>query len=348
MERGRAPLVRAARRVLLSRHLSGAPRGDHAPPRGLERRRDRSAARRPRAAGRLPHRRRRSILRDWGDPAADGRPRACRRSLPPSARTWPRSGSGPGVGAPRRGKDPSRKGAARSRRCRTAGGVAGAGTAPARERADRPRGRPARPRARGRCRVGRDRRTVRLHGVARERGPGAGSGAASRRGCRRGHPQLAARLQAVAGSPASLRDRHREGAPGGGVPRQWALRGCRARTAGRGIHVQGSRGRYRHGERSLRPGALVAPMPPITWDDFTKVDIRVGRIVEAEDFPKARKPAYKLRIDFGELGVKTSSAQITKYYDKVDLVGKLVLAVVNFPPRQIATFFSEVLTLGVV
>jgi len=89
-------------------------------------------------------------------------------------------------------------------------------------------------------------------------------------------------------------------------------------------------------------------MPPITWDDFAKVDIRVGRIVEVEDFPKARKPAYKLRIDFGELGVKTSSAQITKYYDKADLVGKLVVAVVNFPPLQIATFFSEVLTLGVV
>src|SRR3989449_6027219 len=86
----------------------------------------------------------------------------------------------------------------------------------------------------------------------------------------------------------------------------------------------------------------------ITWDDFAKVDIRVGRIVEAEDFPKARKPAYRLRIDFGELGVKTSSAQITRYYDKADLVGKLVLAVVNFPPRQIANFFSEVLTLGVV
>jgi tRNA-binding protein len=89
-------------------------------------------------------------------------------------------------------------------------------------------------------------------------------------------------------------------------------------------------------------------MPPITWDDFAKVDIRVGRIVEVEDFPKARKPAYKLRIDFGELGVKTSSAQITKYYDKADLVGKMVLAVMNFPPRQIANFFSEVLTLGVV
>jgi len=89
-------------------------------------------------------------------------------------------------------------------------------------------------------------------------------------------------------------------------------------------------------------------MPEITWDDFAKVDIRVGRIVQADDFPQARKPAYRLRIDFGELGVKTSSAQITKHYDKPDLLGKLVLAVVNFPPRQIATFFSEVLTLGVI
>ena len=88
----------------------------------------------------------------------------------------------------------------------------------------------------------------------------------------------------------------------------------------------------------------------ITWDDFAKVDIRVGRIVQIDDFPNAKKPAYRLRIDFGEgeLGVKTSSAQITRYYDKADLAGKLVLAVVNFPPRQIANFFSEVLTLGVV
>src|SRR5256714_15508379 len=89
-------------------------------------------------------------------------------------------------------------------------------------------------------------------------------------------------------------------------------------------------------------------MPQITWDDFTKIDIRVGRIVQVDDFPKARKAAYQLRIDFGELGVRTSSAQITKYYDKTDLVGKLVLAVVNFPPRQVANFFSDVLTLGVV
>jgi tRNA-binding protein len=85
----------------------------------------------------------------------------------------------------------------------------------------------------------------------------------------------------------------------------------------------------------------------ITYDDFAKVDIRVGRIVAVEDFPQARKPAWKLRIDFGPLGEKNSSAQITKYYGKDDLVGKLVLAVVNFPPRQIATFFSEVLTLGI-
>ena len=90
-------------------------------------------------------------------------------------------------------------------------------------------------------------------------------------------------------------------------------------------------------------------MDQITYDDFAKVDIRVGRIVQADVFPQAKKPAYKLRIDFGaEFGVKSSSAQITKYYAAPELVGRLVLAVVNFPPRQIATFFSEVLTLGVI
>src|SRR5438046_9051023 len=87
-------------------------------------------------------------------------------------------------------------------------------------------------------------------------------------------------------------------------------------------------------------------MAAIAYDDFAKVEIRVGRIVQVDDFPKARKPAYQLRIDFGELGLKSSSAQITKYYDKSDLVGKLVLAVVNFPPRQIANFFSDVPTPG--
>ena len=89
-------------------------------------------------------------------------------------------------------------------------------------------------------------------------------------------------------------------------------------------------------------------MNQITWDDFERVEIRVGRIVQADEFPKARKPAYQLKIDFGELGVKSSSAQITKHYQREELVGRNVLAVVNFPPRQIANFFSEVLTLGVV
>ena len=86
----------------------------------------------------------------------------------------------------------------------------------------------------------------------------------------------------------------------------------------------------------------------ISFDDFAQVDIRVGRIVEAERFPEARKPAFKLRIDFGpELGVKKSSAQLTTHYQPDDLIGRLVLAVVNFPPRQIGPFKSEVLTLGV-
>ncbi|WP_299815244.1 tRNA-binding protein [uncultured Roseibium sp.] len=86
----------------------------------------------------------------------------------------------------------------------------------------------------------------------------------------------------------------------------------------------------------------------ISFDDFLKVDVRVGRIVEAENFPEARKPAYKMRIDFGpDIGVKKTSAQITKHYTPGELVGKLVMAVVNFPPRQIGPVMSEVLTLGV-
>jgi len=89
-------------------------------------------------------------------------------------------------------------------------------------------------------------------------------------------------------------------------------------------------------------------MTQITYDDFEKVDIRVGKIIRVEDLPKARKPAYKLWIDFGNLGVKKSSAQITKLYRKDDLVGRLTIAVINFPPRQIADFISEVLVLGVV
>ena len=90
-----------------------------------------------------------------------------------------------------------------------------------------------------------------------------------------------------------------------------------------------------------------APAGTIAFDDFAKVDIRVGTIVGVDPFPEARKPAYKLRIDFGApLGIKRSSAQITKHYRAEDLVGRQVAAVVNFPPRQIGPFMSEVLTLG--
>ena len=86
----------------------------------------------------------------------------------------------------------------------------------------------------------------------------------------------------------------------------------------------------------------------IGYDDFSKVDMRVGKIIDAQDFPEARKPAYKLRIDFGtEIGMKNSSAQLTQRYEKEGLIGRKIVAVVNFPPKQVANFLSEVLVLGV-
>lgn len=85
----------------------------------------------------------------------------------------------------------------------------------------------------------------------------------------------------------------------------------------------------------------------ISFDDFLKVDIRTGTVVEVHDFPKARKPAYQLKIDFGDLGIKQSSAQITDLYSKEVLVGKQIAAIVNFKPKQIANFMSECLVLGV-
>ena len=88
-------------------------------------------------------------------------------------------------------------------------------------------------------------------------------------------------------------------------------------------------------------------MPTIEWQDFEKIDIRVGTVLEVSDFPKATKPSWQLTIDFGDLGIRRSSAQITDLYEKQELIGKQVMAVVNFPPKQIANFFSECLVLGV-
>ena len=85
----------------------------------------------------------------------------------------------------------------------------------------------------------------------------------------------------------------------------------------------------------------------INWDDFEKIDMRLGTIINAEEFPNAKKAAYILTIDFGEIGIKKSSAQITALYNKEELLGKQIIAVINFPPKQIANFYSECLVLGV-
>ena len=85
----------------------------------------------------------------------------------------------------------------------------------------------------------------------------------------------------------------------------------------------------------------------ISWSDFEKIKIHVGTIIDVQNFPKAKKKAYKLQIDFGPLGIKKSSAQITAHYSKEDLIGKQIIAVVNFPPKQIANYTSECLVLGI-
>lgn len=87
--------------------------------------------------------------------------------------------------------------------------------------------------------------------------------------------------------------------------------------------------------------------PEISWEDFQKIDIRTGTVLSVSDFPKARNPSYILEIDFGNLGIKKSSAQITDLYAKEELIGRQIVAVVNFPKKQIANFFSECLVLGV-
>src|SRR5258705_3775119 len=120
------------------------------------------------------------------------------------------------------------------------------------------------------------------------------------------------------------------------------------RKAPSGLRFPGNRRAGWESPVDLKRGHMGEGIAQITHDDFAKVDVRVGRIVQVDDFPQARKPAYKLRIDFGaELGVKTSSAQITKHYQANELKDRLVLAVVNFPPHPIANYSSQVLTLSV-
>ncbi len=93
---------------------------------------------------------------------------------------------------------------------------------------------------------------------------------------------------------------------------------------------------------------MLYALPPISWEDFEKVEIRVGTIIAADEFPEARKPAYKITIDFGPAGTKKSSAQVTSLYSRTELLHRQVIAVTNFPPKQIANFLSECLILGII
>jgi tRNA-binding protein len=127
------------------------------------------------------------------------------------------------------------------------------------------------------------------------------------------------------------------------------------RRANEAQRVQGKRSTARSGLEEPRaapaPGAGRPPSEPgsrlaLQWSDFEKVDIRVGVITDVRQFPEARRPAYRLWVDFGPLGVKRASAQITRYYQAEELIGRHVVAVVNFPPKQVGPFVSEVLVLG--
>jgi tRNA-binding protein len=159
------------------------------------------------------------------------------------------------------------------------------------------------------------------------------------------------------GGPATARSRLRSlaggtGAPAGrasAAPQGATITAVASHQAAGSSGPPGSPGSAASRAPGAPPPAATGPVSrdSVTPDEFFRADIRVGRIVRADEFPQARNPAYRLWIDFGELGTRTSSAQLTAFYQAADLAGRLVLAVVNFPPRRVAGFSSEVLVLGV-